>query len=107
LVLADVCPQFARPRCQHLEAMAEGHDTPVAEGDWLTVEDVAREWPTSVRTAKRMVARWLSEGWPRVRRAKRASDPRWRLLVERDSFEKYLGGQLTRDPEPEIEAQAA
>jgi hypothetical protein len=104
LVLADVCPQFARPRCQHLEAMAEGHDTPVAEGDWLTVEDVAREWPTSVRTAKRMVAGWHADGWPLVRRGKREGDARWRLLVERDSYERYLAGQLSVDPEPEEQA---
>lgn len=90
-----MCPQLARPSLHDVEH--------AAMSAWLTVEDLTRECGWSLRTARRRVHAWQERGWPRVKRE--ATDSRkWRLLVERDSFDRYCAGEV--DP-PAIEDAAA
>jgi hypothetical protein len=56
--------------------------------DRLTVEDVARLHSWSLRTARRRVSEWAASGAVRVVR-QHVPGARWRLLVERASYDAY------------------
>lgn len=93
-----MCPQLARPSLRDAPRAMD----PTAE--WLDAATVARDCGWSLRTAQRRIAGWQRDGWPRVKRE--ATDSRkWRLLVERASFELYCRGVI--DPPPANEAADA